>query len=112
MILSDAFRSDEENEGIGGLHKQAGKMTPGCWAKTSMSSQLPFNTEAMLALAPSKYGVGVNVYIMADRMYPCDPANTQKINKALRHFERRWLSRLYVIILEQLDISVGVIFCC
>lgn len=38
-----------------------------------MSSQLPFNTEAMLALAPSEYGVGFKVYMMADRMHPCDP---------------------------------------
>lgn len=30
VMLGDAFRSAEENGGIGGLHKQAGKMTPGC----------------------------------------------------------------------------------
>lgn len=59
-----------------------------------MSSQLPFNTEAMLALAPSEYGLGVKVYTMADRMYPCDPANTQKINKAVLHFETKWFSGL------------------
>ena len=74
VILRDAFRSAEENEGIGGLHKQAGKMTPGCKAKTSMSSQLPCNSKAMSALAPSECGVGVKVYTMADRMYACDPA--------------------------------------
>lgn len=28
--VCDAFRSAEENEGIGGLHKQGGKVTPGC----------------------------------------------------------------------------------
>lgn len=76
VIVGDAYRSAEENEGIGGLHKQAGKVTPGCEAKTSMSSQLPYNSEAMLALAPSAYGVGVKVYTMADRMYARDPANT------------------------------------
>lgn len=59
-----------------------------------MSSQLPFNTGAMLALAPSEYGVGFKVYMMADRMYPCDPANTRKINKAALNLERRWLSGL------------------
>lgn len=59
-----------------------------------MSSQLPFNTEAMLALAPSEYGVGFKVYTMADRMYPCDPANTQKINEAALNFERQWFSGL------------------
>lgn len=62
-----------------------------------MSSQLPFNTEAMLALAPSEIGVGVKVYTMADRMHPCDPANTLKINKAALNFERQWFSGLYVI---------------
>lgn len=30
VILSDAFRSAEENQGTGGLHKQAGKVTLGC----------------------------------------------------------------------------------
>lgn len=59
VILRDAFRSAEENEQSSGLHKQAGKMTPGCKAKTSVSSQLPFNSEAMLALAPSECGVCV-----------------------------------------------------
>ena len=68
VILSDAFRSAEENEEIGGLHKQAGKVTLGCQAKTSMSSQLPFNTGAMLALAPSEYGLGFKVYTTAERM--------------------------------------------
>lgn len=57
MIFRDALRSAEEKEGIGGLHKQAGKMTPGCKAKPSVSSQLPFNSEAMLALAPTECGV-------------------------------------------------------
>lgn len=54
-----------------------------------MSSQLPFNTEAMLTLAPSEYGVGFKVYMMADRMYPCDPAKTQKINKVALNFVAR-----------------------
>lgn len=59
-----------------------------------MSSQLPLNTKAMLTPAPSEYGVGFKVYMMADRMYPCDPANTQKINKTALNFERQWFSRL------------------
>lgn len=81
VIPVDAFRSAEESEGIGGLHKQAGKVTPGCKANTSMSSQLPFNTKAMLAMAPSEYRVGVKVCMTADRMYPCEQANTETINK-------------------------------
>lgn len=77
VILHDAVRSAEENEGIGGLHKQAGKMTLGCKAKTSVSSQLPCNSEAMLAMAPSECGVrGAMVYTMANRMYARDPANS------------------------------------
>lgn len=46
-----------------------------------MSSQLPFNTKAMLAMAPSEYRVGVKVCMTADRMYPCEQANTETINK-------------------------------
>lgn len=77
VILHDACRSAEENEGIGGVHKQAGKLTLGCKAKTSVSSQLPCNSEAMLAMAPSECGVGgVMVYTMANRMYASDPANS------------------------------------
>lgn len=58
-----------------------------------MSTQLPFNTGAMLALAPSEYGVGFKVYMMADRMYPCDLANILKTNKATPILERqRFLS--------------------
>lgn len=56
VILHDEFRSVEENEGIGWLHKQAGKMTLGCKAKTSMSSQLPCNSEAMLAWRQQNVG--------------------------------------------------------
>lgn len=69
VIFSDAFRSVEENEGTGRLHKQAGKVTLECKAKTSMSSPLPFNTTATLTTAPSEYGVGCKVYMTVNRMY-------------------------------------------
>lgn len=77
-----------KTRGVGGLHKWAGKVTPGRKAKLSVSSQLPFNTVAKSAPAPSECGVGFNVYTMADRMYPCDPANILITNKTALHFMR------------------------
>lgn len=77
-----------KTRGAGGLHKQAGKVTPGRKAKSSVSSQLPLNTLAKSTPAPSECGVGFNVYTMADRMYPCDPANTLITNNTAFHFMR------------------------
>lgn len=77
-----------ETRGAGGLHKQAGKVTPGCKAKSSVSSQLPCYTLAKSTPAPSECGVGFNVYTIDDRMYPCDPANTSVTNKTVLNFIR------------------------
>lgn len=68
-----------------------------------MSSQLPFNTKAKLTPAPSEYGVGFKVYTMADRMYSCDPANIQKINKTALNFERQWFTGFKVMAWREED---------
>lgn len=48
-----------KTRGAGGLRKRAGKVTPGRKAKLSVFSQLPFNTLATSALAPSECGWGL-----------------------------------------------------
>lgn len=63
-----------KTRGAGRLHKQAGKRTPGCKAKSTVSSQLPCNTLAKSTPAPSECGVGLNVYNNGGQDAPMGPS--------------------------------------